>query len=106
MKINIDGAFVHGTLKGGWGFVSRDHQGEAIITGAGQLTAVLDVVTAEASACAKALQAATDLGISRIQLEMDSSILQQALLTSSMDLAASGDDDQGYSGSPTTTLLL
>ena len=38
----------------------------------------------------KALQSATDLGISRIQLEMDSSVLKQALLSSSMDLAASG----------------
>ena len=38
----------------------------------------------------KALQSATDLGISRIQLEMDSWVLKQALLSSSMDLAVSG----------------
>jgi len=48
------------------------------------------VLTAEASACVKALQAATDFCISQIQLEMDSSILKQALLTPSFDLAASG----------------
>jgi len=48
------------------------------------------VLTAEASACAKALQAATEVGISRIQMEVDSSILKQALLLPSSDLAASG----------------
>jgi len=48
------------------------------------------VLTAEASACVKALQAATDFCISQIQLEMDSSILKQALLMPSLDLAASG----------------
>ena len=50
----------------------------------------IDVLTAEASACVKALQAATDFGIYRIQLEMDFWILKQALLTPSLDLAASG----------------
>ena len=65
-------------------------QGDAVIAGAGRLAAVPDALTAEASVCAKALQAATDLGISRIQLEMDSSLLQQALVTSSMDLALAG----------------
>ena len=77
-------------FKGGWGFVIRDDQGDAVIAGAGRLAAVPDALTAEASVCAKALQAATDLGISRIQLEMDSSLLQQALVTSSMDLALAG----------------
>ena len=48
------------------------------------------MLTAEASACVKALQAATNFCISQIQLEMDSSILKQALLTPSLDLAASG----------------
>ena len=48
------------------------------------------MLTAEAPACVKALQAATDFCISQIQLEMDSSILKQALLTPSLDLAASG----------------
>jgi hypothetical protein len=44
-------------MKGGWGFVARDHQGEAVIAGAGRIAAVPDVLTAEASSCAKALQA-------------------------------------------------
>ena len=38
----------------------------------------------------KALQSATDYGISQVQVEVDSALLQQALLTSWMDLAVSG----------------
>ncbi|XP_066395703.1 uncharacterized protein [Miscanthus floridulus] len=67
LKINSDGAFVQATFRGGWGFVIRDHQGDAVIAGVGRLAAVPDALTAEASACAKALQAAADIGISRIQ---------------------------------------
>ena len=70
--------------------MARDHHGEAVLAGAGRLAAVPDVLTAEASACAKGLQAATDFGIYRIQLEMDFWILKQALLTPSLDLTASG----------------
>ena len=51
---------------------------------------VPDVLSAKAAACAKALQSAMDYGISRVQVEVDSVILQQALLTSSMDLVVSG----------------
>lgn len=57
--------------------------------GVGRLSVVLDALTAETTACAKALQSATDFGISQIQLEMDSSVLKKALLSSSMDLAVS-----------------
>ena len=39
VKINSDGAFVQETMKGGWGFVARDHQGEAVIAGAGRIAA-------------------------------------------------------------------
>ena len=57
---------------------------------AGNLGSVPDAITSEAAACAKALQEAADYGISRIQLETDSAVLKQALLSSSMDLAACG----------------
>lgn len=85
-----DGAFVQDTRNGGWGFIIRDHTGEGIVAGAGRLTAVADALTAESLACGKALQSATDYGISRIQLEMDSLILKKALQSTSMDLAMSG----------------
>ena len=77
-------------MNGGWGFIIRDRQSDAVAADAGRLSAVPDALTAETSACAKALQSAIDFGISRIQLEMDSSVLKKALLSSSMDLAASG----------------
>jgi len=60
-----------------WGFVIRDHEGSAVLAGAGNLGSIPDAITAEAAACAKALQEATDHGISRIQLETDSMLLKQ-----------------------------
>jgi ribonuclease HI len=78
LKINSDGSFIQETMQGSWGFIVRDHDGEVVLAGA------------EAAACAQALQAATDQGISRVQVEVDSTVLQQALQTSSMDLATCG----------------
>ena len=59
-----------------------------MLAGAGRLGSIPDAITAEAVACAQALQAATDHGISRVQVEMDSTILQKAHVSPSMDLAA------------------
>jgi hypothetical protein len=61
-----------------------------VIAGAGRVAAAPDVLTTEALACSKALLSAMDYGISRIQLEVDFSILKQAISSLSMDLAASG----------------
>jgi ribonuclease HI len=61
-----------------WGFVIRDHEGSVVLAGAGNLGSIPDAITAEAAACAKALQEATDHDISRIQLETDSMLLKQA----------------------------
>ena len=90
LKVNTDGSFIPDTLQGSWGFIIRDHEGEAILAGAGRLIAVSDALTAETAACQSALQVASDHGISRIQLEVDSSVLKQALLSPSMDLASCG----------------
>jgi hypothetical protein len=90
LKINADGSFIPETLQGSWGFIIRDHEGEGILAGAGRLHAVPDAPTVEVAACSHALQTATNYGISRIQLETESSVLKQALLSSSMDLAACG----------------
>jgi ribonuclease HI len=90
LKINSDGAFVSDTLTGGRGFIIRDHSGEAVVAGAGRLAAVPDVIAAESLACSKALLSGTKYGISRVQIEVDSSVLKQAISSSSMDLAACG----------------
>ena len=48
------------------------------------------MITAESLACSQALLSATEYGISRVQIEVDSSVLKQAISSSSMDLAACG----------------
>jgi hypothetical protein len=90
LKINSDGSFIQDTMQGSWGFTVRDYEDEVVLAGAGRLGSIPDVITAEAVARAQALQAATDHGISRVQVEMDSTILQKALVSPSMDLAACG----------------
>jgi hypothetical protein len=56
LKINTDGSFISNTLQGSWGFIIRDHEGEAILAGVGRLIAVSDALTAETAACQNALQ--------------------------------------------------
>ena len=75
LKINSDGSFIQETMQGSWGFIVRDYEGEVVLAGACRLGSIPDAITAEAAACARALQAATDHGISRVQVEMDSTIL-------------------------------
>jgi len=70
--------------------IVRDHDGDAVLAGAGRWGAAPDALTTEATACQQALQAATDYGISRIQVEVDSSVLQHALQSFTMDLATCG----------------
>lgn len=88
LKINSDDAFIQETLTGGWGFIKKNFA--YLELQSSRLDAVPDVITAETAACVKALQSATDYEISRIQLEVDSSVLKEALQSSTMDLAASG----------------
>ena len=77
-------------MQGSWGFIVGDHEGDGVLTGAGRLGSIPNAMTAEAAAYAQALQAAADYGISHVQVEVDSTALQQALQSSSMDLATCG----------------
>jgi hypothetical protein len=90
LKINTDGSFIPELMEGSWGFIIRDHDGDAVLAGAGRILAAPDALTVEAIACQQALQAATDIGISRIQVEVDSVVLKHALQSHSMDLATCG----------------
>lgn len=90
LKINLDCSFMPDSLQGSWGFIVKDHGGSTVLAGVGNLGSIPNAITAEAVACAKALQVATDHGISHIQIEMDSIILKQALQSSSMDFATCG----------------
>ena len=59
--------------------LSRDCQGRGVLAGAGRLNAMHDALAAEGEACLAALNAAMDLGISRVGVEIDSSNLVEAL---------------------------
>lgn len=79
LKINSDGAYSASSGAGGWGFVTRDHEGDVVVAGAGALKHVRDALHAEAFACLQGAMAAADKGIGNTILEMDSLILRQAL---------------------------
>nr|TKV90927.1 hypothetical protein SEVIR_9G060700v2 [Setaria viridis] len=42
LKVNIDGAFLMEQKSGGWGFIVRDADGNAVMAGAGRLESVHD----------------------------------------------------------------
>jgi hypothetical protein len=44
LKVNIDGAFMEKEKIGAWSYVVRSSNGQAIMAGAGKMTAVHDVV--------------------------------------------------------------
>ncbi|TVU02922.1 hypothetical protein EJB05_51550, partial [Eragrostis curvula] len=89
LKVNID-RFIEEKKIGAWGFIVRDHDGGAVLAGAGKLFAVQDALCAEPQAGLAALQAAAASGMSRIQLETDSSCLGTALNTDLFDQAPGG----------------
>ena len=60
------------------------------MAGAANVSPVRNALMAETMACKFALDAAEVQGISRIELETDSSLLREALATSSRDLAPQG----------------
>ncbi|OEL30035.1 hypothetical protein BAE44_0008947 [Dichanthelium oligosanthes] len=90
LKINVDGAFRENMKSGGWGFVVRDQQGEAVAAGAGNLQHIIDPAQAEAMACLQALYFASASGMNRVELETDASIMRTALLGSQLDKSSLG----------------
>lgn len=90
LKINSDGAYVKETGHGAWGFIIRDHAGDHVVAGAGNTGVVLDALMAEAVSCLKALEMVEMYSISRVQVEVDSSTLKEAITSDSLDRAPSG----------------
>jgi hypothetical protein len=68
-KMNVDAACWAKEMDGAWGFVIRDHQGSAVLAGAGRLAVVCDALCAESHACIEALQVAADHGMQRVIVE-------------------------------------
>jgi len=90
VKINFDGAFSPTTKKGAWSFLARDQTGEVVLAGAGNMRLACDALMVEATTCLRALELADQFGISHIQLETDSTQLEEAIRTGSRDLSTSG----------------
>ncbi|XP_073357849.1 uncharacterized protein [Aegilops tauschii subsp. strangulata] len=77
-------------MTGGWGFVVRDHQGDICGSGAGRLRYVASATQAKAEACAAALVAASNWGMTNIQVELDCQVLVKALKGTEADRAPEG----------------
>jgi ribonuclease HI len=72
---------------GGWGFIVRDQQGEARGAGAGKISFIASVASAEAEACAQALHAAATWGMTNISVESDAQNLVRAIRSNEFDLS-------------------
>jgi ribonuclease HI len=90
LKLNIDGGFRADDRTGGWGFIVRDSDGEAVGTGAGAMPYAYDALNAEAAACLAGIQWSRYWGICNIQVETDSQKLVQAITTNAHDLSVNG----------------
>ena len=90
MKINIDGSFCKETGTGGWGICIRDYNGDVCGAGMGQIAHVADALQAETIACLKAIEFASELGMGRIIIETDATLLKSALQSSEFDLSRNG----------------
>ena len=89
-KINSDGSFDPSSRSGGWGFVVRDSSGEVLAAGAGNITYAASSLQAEAIAVYKSILQAARLGMTRIILEMDATVLASALKSCCVDRSAIG----------------
>ena len=85
MKLNCDGAYKLSDKSGGWGFVIRGADGGVTSSGYGVLSNVGEAFHAEICACLHAVQRAADLGIQRVILATDASMVVQAVTSPEMD---------------------
>jgi len=91
LKLNSDGAFREGSKDDGWGFVIRNHQGRVIRAGAGREEFLLNAFHAEFLGCAAgSLQEAARMGISRLDIETDASLVKAALASNDYRLSEVG----------------
>jgi len=90
LKIDIDGAFRKEMAIGACRFIIRNCRGDPVMAGAANVSPMRDALMAETMACQFALEAAEIHGISRIELETDSALLREALITNSRDLEPEG----------------
>jgi len=87
VKINCDASFWTVNSAGGWGYIIRDWAGNVISAGRDHLPHLLDAFQAEVVASMQGIQAAIDLGISRVVIETDSLLVQQAVTSNQWNLS-------------------
>lgn len=88
--MNSDGALDSNTMSGGWGSVVRDEQGEVVTAGAGREEFLQSAFHAEVLGCIASLNQVAQLGIARVIMETDASIVKAALMTEDYRLSALG----------------
>ena len=62
LKLNRDASFKEETASGSWGFLIRDHDGDVVLAGRGEIDYTLSVFQAEQVACLHGVQEAMNLG--------------------------------------------
>ena len=90
LKLNCDASFIPERKCGGWGFLTRDSDGDVVLSGWGRVNHLLNAFQAEAIACLQGVQAACNLGIGRLILETDALKVKLALSTEENDLSLAG----------------
>jgi ribonuclease HI len=90
IKINTDGAFRESSTSGGWGFILRNVQGTPVAAACGHIHRIGSALQAEAITVRQAMKISSQMGCSRVQLEMDTSILKNAITSTEYDLAPLG----------------
>ncbi|GJN04370.1 hypothetical protein PR202_ga21914 [Eleusine coracana subsp. coracana] len=89
-KLNVDASFLDSSKRGGWGFVLRDQDGLFLEGGAGNIPRVANALHAEAMAALAGLERAAQLGMERIVLETNESVLGRAITSDTMDQSEGG----------------
>jgi ribonuclease HI len=90
LKLNIDGSFCQSGRSGGWGFVIRNTNGDAMAAGAGSLPYSFDSLHYESASCREGIQWSSFWGMSKIRVETDSQTLVQAINSDAHDLFVNG----------------
>jgi hypothetical protein len=90
IKINLDGAFLKDTRRGGWGAIGRDHSGEPVFAACGCNPVVADALQSELLALIHAIPVAEQFGIGSVILSTDCLELKHAIESTSYDFSRLG----------------
>jgi ribonuclease HI len=90
LKLNGDASFLPSEGSGGWGFLIQDSDGDVVLAGWGRVNHLLNDLQAELIACLQGVQAASNLGIGHLILEIDALMVKQAWVSYREDLSVSG----------------